>query len=326
MSETERTIYTDPAAPTAPTIYDHDAPPGEASAHNQDDKPADVPAADVDAAQADGAAQTTTAADADAKSQHPDGDWVYRSRSTGEVVRSRTRRPRFERLDNWQTIGTPDEPSDREAGIYGVDHRDIVATGVLARSTADQQAGRTQIGRDPQEHPHTTAELERYEAENRDHNADGVGTRSEQDSAEGLTQIGPNPEEHPRTPEELAEADRRDSAIAQQSGVLERAEADAREGRTQVQRNEHPDAGTVELPAEVAEAVERDQAAADAQAATTAQAETSDGTAEATRPEPPAQSALKPEWVDHAVASGMDRKTAEGMTKAELIAKTGGTQ
>ena len=35
--------------------------------------------------------------------------------------------------------------------------------------------------------------------------------------------------------------------------------------------------------------------------------------------ETPAQSALKSEWVDHAVASGADRDEAEAMTKQELI-------
>lgn len=42
------------------------------------------------------------------------------------------------------------------------------------------------------------------------------------------------------------------------------------------------------------------------------------------RREPPAKSALKPEWVEHAVASGMDRASAAAMSKAELVAKTGG--
>jgi hypothetical protein len=40
-------------------------------------------------------------------------------------------------------------------------------------------------------------------------------------------------------------------------------------------------------------------------------------------PEAPAQSALKGDWVDHAVASGADRDEAEAMTKAELVERYG---
>jgi hypothetical protein len=40
-------------------------------------------------------------------------------------------------------------------------------------------------------------------------------------------------------------------------------------------------------------------------------------------PEPPAQNAPKPEWVDYAVTRGEDRKTAEAMSKEQLTGKYG---
>lgn len=40
----------------------------------------------------------------------------------------------------------------------------------------------------------------------------------------------------------------------------------------------------------------------------------------------PPKSALKQDWVDHAVAQGADRETAENMTKDELITEHGGEQ
>jgi len=48
-----------------------------------------------------------------------------------------------------------------------------------------------------------------------------------------------------------------------------------------------------------------------------------DGTEATVAGDPPAASANKPEWVDFAVASGLDRSTAEAMTKAELVAAYG---
>jgi hypothetical protein len=43
--------------------------------------------------------------------------------------------------------------------------------------------------------------------------------------------------------------------------------------------------------------------------------------AEPPPPEKPGSSATKAEWVDHAVARGMDQAEAEGKTKAELLAE-----
>lgn len=40
-------------------------------------------------------------------------------------------------------------------------------------------------------------------------------------------------------------------------------------------------------------------------------------------PDAPAQSAVKADWVDHAVGAGADRDEAEAMTKAELIERFG---
>jgi hypothetical protein len=40
-------------------------------------------------------------------------------------------------------------------------------------------------------------------------------------------------------------------------------------------------------------------------------------------PEPPARSASKAEWVEHAVDRGEERGTAEAATKAELIERHG---
>lgn len=37
--------------------------------------------------------------------------------------------------------------------------------------------------------------------------------------------------------------------------------------------------------------------------------------------EPPAKSATKPEWVEHAVSQGMVRAAAEAMTKDDLVEK-----
>lgn len=48
-----------------------------------------------------------------------------------------------------------------------------------------------------------------------------------------------------------------------------------------------------------------------------------DQPAETTTPEVPAKSANKSEWVEHAVARGVDRAKAEASTKAQLVKRFG---
>lgn len=161
----------------------------------------------------------------------------------------------------------------------------------------------------------------------------GVLARAKDDQRRGVTQIGPNPTDHPQP--RLAAA-----GLGQPEGDNERHKAaDGHAGSgpvgAQVDGAEGPGSHAGYGPQGIGAGSQADQprtgagdAGAEGGEAPRVDADAdgdADGDGEdANAPEPPAKSAGKPEWVQHAVtAHGVPEAEANGMTKAQLIEKYG---